>query len=202
MKIMQHKIETATSRHIQVEVICLKAISPEHQDVESDPPIAYIVILDPDTIYMHQSMKVEYKEEFKKAMKKELDDQYNKGNFSIIKRDKVPEGATILPAVWQMQRKRDIKTIKVKKYKARIKSKIYCRIVEDNSGALEISRINKYRPRNKSLNNRIHHFLSYVDTTKDIIKHPINTKDKLAYMLTMATSVGLMTKFRNIIMEW
>ena len=132
MKIMQHKIETATSRHIQGEVICLKAISPEHQDVESDPPIASIVILDPDTIYMHQSMKVEYKEEFKKAMKKEWDDQYKNGNFSIIKREKVPEGATILPIVWKMQQKRDIKTRNVNKYKARLNSNVHCRVFSDS----------------------------------------------------------------------
>jgi hypothetical protein len=53
-------------------------------------------------------------------MQKEWNDQYNNGNFSIIHRTKVPKDKTILPTVWQMKRKRDIKTRKVKKYKARL----------------------------------------------------------------------------------
>ena len=41
-------------------------------------------------------------------------------NFSIMKIDKVPEGATILPAVWKIGRKRDIKNRIVNRYKARL----------------------------------------------------------------------------------
>jgi hypothetical protein len=44
----------------------------------------------------------------------------NNGNFSLIERVKVPEDKTILRAVWQMKRKRDIKTRAVKKWKARL----------------------------------------------------------------------------------
>jgi hypothetical protein len=39
--------------------------------------------------------------------------------YSIIKRSKVPQGATILPAVWALRRKRDISIGTIKKYKAR-----------------------------------------------------------------------------------
>ena len=42
------------------------------------------------------------------------------GNFSIMLRSKVPKGKIILPAVWQMKRKRDIKIQEIKKYKARL----------------------------------------------------------------------------------
>jgi len=38
----------------------------------------------------------------------EMDAQLKGGNFSLILRSKVPKGATILPAVWQMKRKRRI----------------------------------------------------------------------------------------------
>jgi hypothetical protein len=60
-------------------------------------------------------------EEFKKAMQKENDDQMLNGNFTIMKKSKVPKGATILPAIWQMKRKRDILSRRqVKKWKARL----------------------------------------------------------------------------------
>ena len=42
------------------------------------------------------------------------------GNFKIIKRSSLPISARILPAVWQMKRKRDLLTRQVKKYKARL----------------------------------------------------------------------------------
>ena len=58
--------------------------------------------------------------EFRQAMDKEMKDQMDNGNYTIIERSKVPKGKTILPAVWQMKRKQDICTRKVKKYKARL----------------------------------------------------------------------------------
>ena len=38
----------------------------------------------------------------------------------MIKREEIPEERTLLPAVWKMKRKRDIKTCQIKKWKARI----------------------------------------------------------------------------------
>jgi hypothetical protein len=69
---------------------------------------------------MHKAMKEPDKNEFLKAMQKEVTDQANNGNFTIIHKSKVPKGAMILPTVWQMKRKRDIRTRKVKEYKARL----------------------------------------------------------------------------------
>lgn len=60
------------------------------------------------------------KKQFVEAMEKEVRDQSENGNFSAIHRSKLPKGATVLPAVWQMKRKRDIRTRKVKKWKARL----------------------------------------------------------------------------------
>ena len=53
-------------------------------------------------------------------MQKEIQDQLNNGNFSIIKRSEVPKNKSILPTVWQMKRKRNIMTRAVRKYKARL----------------------------------------------------------------------------------
>jgi hypothetical protein len=59
-------------------------------------------------------------DKFKEAMLKEVKDQMENGNFTVVPISKVPKGKTILPAVWQMRRKRDIRTREVKKYKARL----------------------------------------------------------------------------------
>ena len=66
-------------------------------------------------------MQQEYKSEFLKAILEEVRDQMDNENFSIIKRNKVPKGSTILPWVWQMKGKRHIKTRKIKRWKSRLK---------------------------------------------------------------------------------
>ena len=38
------------------------------------------------------------------------------------------------------------------------KPKVLCKVFEDNTGALEIAKVAKFRPRTKHLNNRLHHF--------------------------------------------
>ena len=60
-------------------------------------------------------MKADDRTELLLAMIKEVTDQINNGNYSLIIRGEIPEGSTILPVVWQMKRKRDIKTQKIKK---------------------------------------------------------------------------------------
>ena len=44
----------------------------------------------------------------------------NNGSLSVIERTEVPEGATVPPEVWQMKRKRDIRTISIKNYRERL----------------------------------------------------------------------------------
>ena len=65
-------------------------------------------------------MQHEDKAEFLRAMLEEVRDQMENENFSIIKRNQVPKGSTTLPCVWQMKRKRHIKTRKIKRWKARL----------------------------------------------------------------------------------
>ena len=84
------------------------------------PLLAYKASTDPDTMYMHEAMREPDKVKFLKAMEKEVEDQIKNGNYSIVNKNDVPKSSTILPAVWQMKRKRDIKTREVKKYKARL----------------------------------------------------------------------------------
>ena len=82
--------------------------------------MAYKATSDPDTMYLHEAMKQPDKAEFLKAMQKEVEDQTKNGNFSLKHRKDIPRDALILPAVWQMKRKRDILTQHIKKYNARL----------------------------------------------------------------------------------
>ena len=83
-------------------------------------PISYKAAADPDTMYMHEAMRESDRDKFIEAMEKEVRDQFDNRNFTIVHKDEVPKGKIVLPAVWQMKRKRDIRTRKIKKYKARL----------------------------------------------------------------------------------
>ena len=79
--------------------------------------------------------------------------------------------------------------------------RIYCRVFEDNSGALEMANTHKYRPRTKHLNVKLHHFRDYV-SRKEITVHPIDTKKQPADILTKALNEELVRKHRMKIMGW
>ncbi len=108
-----------TTQDIEGEIFCLQAMYPI-PETEEDPLMAYKASADPDTMYMHQAVKEPDRDQFIAAMQKEVRDQSENQNFSVIHKSKVPRGATTLPSVWQMKRKRDIKTRQVKKWKARL----------------------------------------------------------------------------------
>ncbi len=59
----------------------------------------------------------------------------------------------VLPIIWLMEeaRKQDIPVLNAT-------SKIYCKVFEDNAGAIEIANVPKMRPRTKHLNIKYHHF--------------------------------------------
>ena len=73
------------------------------------PLLTYKASTDPNTMYMHEAMREPDKVEFLKAMVKEVEDQMKNGNYSIVNENDVLKLSTILPAVWQMKRKCDIK---------------------------------------------------------------------------------------------
>jgi len=79
--------------------------------------------------------------------------------------------------------------------------RVHCRVYEDNSGALEIAREYKFRPRTKHINVKLHHFRDYVDR-KEISIHHIGTLDQPADLLTKPLSQTLFEKFRKVLMGW
>jgi hypothetical protein len=61
--------------------------------------------------------------------------------------------------------------------------KAHCKVFEDDSGAIEISKVPKACPRTKHLNVKLHHFREHVKRGKITIC-PILTDNQLADILT------------------
>lgn len=113
-----------SAQRVPGELFSSEALSDSNQgkslNENRGPIYAYKSISDPDTMYLHQAMREQDRDEFLKAMDKEVDDQMENGNFRIVPMSTIPKGKLILPAVWQMKRKRDIRTREIKKWKARL----------------------------------------------------------------------------------
>ena len=104
----------------QGEIFCQSALYPYNNDpLEDDPIQAYAASADPDTLYYHEAMKAPDKKQFQVAMEKEINDQWENGNFILKLRSAVPIGKLILPGVWALRRKREVLTNLITKYKAR-----------------------------------------------------------------------------------
>ena len=82
--------------------------------------MAYIAKHDPDTLHLNQALKAPDRKNFIKAMKEEIQQHEELGHWELIKRDQIPKGTKVLPAVWAMKRKRRIDTREVYKWKARL----------------------------------------------------------------------------------
>ena len=72
---------------------------------------------------------------------------------------------------------------------------------EDNTGAVEIARSHKHRPRTKYLNNKLHHFRDCVDR-KEMSAHHIKTKDQPADHMTKGVIKETLVKHRQEIVGW
>ena len=100
IKAMTAELSQVTMNDIEGDIFCFEALFPNYAGKpELDPLQVFKATSDSNTIYMHEAMEQPDKAEFRKAMRKEWDDQINNGNFSIVHRSSVPEGALILPAV-------------------------------------------------------------------------------------------------------
>ncbi len=78
-------------------------------------------------------------------------------------------------------------------------AKVHCKVYENNSGAIEIAREEKYRSRTKHLNCRLHHFRTYVGSG-EISIHKIDTHLQPADILTKPLNEDDFTRHRKIMM--
>eukprot|EP00804_Cyclotella_cryptica_P006041 CCRYP_000280-RB/>CCRYP_000280-RB protein AED:0.42 eAED:0.42 QI:0/-1/0/1/-1/1/1/0/109 len=77
---------------------------------------------------------------------------------------------------------------------------VYCKVFEDNSGALELARLPRLRPRTKHINVCYHHFREHV--RKGLIKiFPVDTKDQIPDTLTKALAQNDFVCHRKLMCE-
>jgi hypothetical protein len=79
--------------------------------------------------------------------------------------------------------------------------KIHCRVFEDNSGALEMAKVHKFRPRTKHVNIKYHHLREAVENG-EITIHTISTDDQIADKITKPLGESLLERFCGQLMGW
>ena len=79
--------------------------------------------------------------------------------------------------------------------------KVHCKLFEDNSGALEMARLPKMRPRTKHICVKMHHFREYV--RKGLVSiNKIPTQYQLGDIATKAQPEALFVSQRESILQW
>jgi hypothetical protein len=81
------------------------------------------------------------------------------------------------------------------------KTKILCKLFCDNSGAVELIRLPKVRPRTKHINVKMHHFREHVASGRVTVQY-VPTTDQQADIATKPLGVALFNKFRKLIIGW
>lgn len=77
----------------------------------------------------------------------------------------------------------------------------FCKVFEDNSGAIDIATNHKYRPRTKHIAVKFHHFHQY--TNYGLIKiSKIDTKDQEADILTKPVTFPTLQSLRTRLIGW
>ncbi len=70
-----------------------------------------------DIMYLQQVLQQPDAKEFVQAVVKEINGHVDCDNWTLKKRNEVPEDVQIVPSVWLMQHKRDLTTNKIKSHK-------------------------------------------------------------------------------------
>jgi len=78
---------------------------------------------------------------------------------------------------------------------------IHCRLFEDNSGAIEIAKVPKMRPRTKHLNIKYHHFRSFVQDGSVSVHH-VGTENQVADIFTKPLNMELFQRHRKALLGW
>lgn len=89
------------------------------QDEMADP-IAFLAKTGQDTMYFDEAMRQPDRKQFIKAVIKEVNDHIKGKHWQLIPRHEVPKDTPVLPAVWSMKQKHDIKMQQVCKWKAQL----------------------------------------------------------------------------------
>ena len=79
--------------------------------------------------------------------------------------------------------------------------KVHCRLFEDNSSAIEMAVVHKWRPRIKHLATKLHHFRFYVNSG-EISVHRIYTSLQPADVIIKPLNSELLKRHRKTSMGW
>ena len=78
---------------------------------------------------------------------------------------------------------------------------MHCKVFEDNSGALELVKVPKMRPRTKHINIKYHHFREF-DRKGLITVFAVPTTEQLADIFTKALPRDSFSNLRRSILGW
>jgi hypothetical protein len=78
---------------------------------------------------------------------------------------------------------------------------IYCKLFEDNAGAVQLAKVPKMRPRTRHINQKYHHFREWVKSGLIVIL-PIDTKEQPADLMTKPLDLEIFKKLRFAVMGW
>jgi hypothetical protein len=81
------------------------------------------------------------------------------------------------------------------------KPTVYCTAFDDKTGAIELAKVPKMRPRTKHINPKYHHFRQHV-ANKEIAIEQIRSQDQIADVFTKNLPKDLFLKFRLAICGW
>ena len=81
------------------------------------------------------------------------------------------------------------------------KTTVKCNAFEDNTGALELAKVPKMRPRTKHINIKYHHFRDHVQQGTITVTH-VSTEEQLADIFTKPLCTALFLKHRQVILGW
>jgi hypothetical protein len=76
-----------SASQVEGELLCQKLMFPDAR--ANNEVYAFKTTANPDTLYLHQAMKETDREQFKEAMIKEVKDQENNKNFTVVSWDSV-----------------------------------------------------------------------------------------------------------------
>jgi hypothetical protein len=120
-RLIEVMMAEAQENTIPGEIFCSQTLFPRDDCNNIDPLLVYkTAVSNPDSMYYHEAMQQPDKDYFIEGMQKEMDRQLEDGNFTIVHRKDIPKDVKIFRGVWQMRRKRDIKTMKIKTHKSRL----------------------------------------------------------------------------------
>jgi hypothetical protein len=84
--------------------------------------------------------------------------------------------------------------------------KVFCKLFEDNAGAIHIAKVPTMRTRTRHINQKYHHFREWVKSTINgsgmIEIFPIDTLEQPADLLTKPLDLASFQKHRLAIMGW